>query len=340
MTLAPLPQTWPTDLPRHWRPSQRHRVHYDRPADCGQAPREARFQNEGRAKVSTISGFSNDFRSMDPAGRPHLCHWQDVLRPNPKRQVVWTVNSHYLAALDLNLGGVIVDLRAYGGRIDGDMGPDGAILENGNYPFLIASEHRGGFWNTGQAAMLEVNGQTVNLWDNNRVKARVERNGTGWIVEADPVVAEWDGGEARVVSRWQYDASGTIRLERTIASCTQSDAELAISEWFGGCFGTTEYPVDLRGIVLKATDPQGKELTNLPFTYTSGERSVDGAACVSADVPQAGVVVSLRAADPTPGLRDSVSDGTVFSPYYPLKLTQAAKLNEPVTTLLSLRGLR
>jgi hypothetical protein len=294
--------------------------------------------DDGKAVVSTMSGFGREFRQSVKPGEAKVCHWRDVLRPTPKRQMVWLCNSHYRAALDFNIGGTLVDLRPYDGRLDGDMGPETACLSNGSHPFVISAEHRGGFWNSGQNAFLTINGKSLPLWDNNRVTADVQRLADGgWRIEAAPVTVESEGIHAKVISRWYADDSGSIRLEREVVENSDPDAEVAITEWFGGCFGTTEYPEDLRGIQLSALDANGKEMGRLPYTYSSTEVIMPEAATVMAMIPQAGVSITLRAT--SPAIEGKLSDGYLFSPQFGIRITQEAKLQQPVVTWLTLAPL-
>lgn len=297
----------------------------------------AELAASGRAVVSTMDGFANEFRRTVKAGEPKICHWRDILRPNPKRQMVWLGNSHYRAAIDLNIGGTICDLRAYDGRLDGDMGPESPSLSNGSYPFLISSEHRGGFWNSGQNAILTINGVCAPLWNNNRLAATVTRDGKGWRIEAAPAVVEAAGVTAKVVSRWHADDSGSILLEREVIGLSDPTAELAITEWFGGCFGTTEYPEDLRGVRLHAEDADGGEIAALDFNYSSAESVVASPTVVCAKVPQAGVEVRLHTE--TPAHEGKLSDGWLFSPYYNLRISQKVHPHQPSRTWLTLAPL-
>jgi hypothetical protein len=299
----------------------------------------AALASEGRAVVSTMEDFAAEFRNSVKPGEARVCHWRDILRPNPKRQVVWLGNSHYRAAIDLNIGGTICDLRAYDGRIDGDMGPETTNLSNGSYPFLISSEHRGGFWNSGQNAFLHINGREFPLWDSNRLRATVTRNaeGNGWSIEASPAVVEAAGITAKVVSRWHADDSGAILLERELVEISDPSAELAITEWFGGCFGTTEYPEDLRGIRLHAEDVNGKAIASLNFSYSTAETVVMAPATVCASIPQAGVEVRLHADGPA--LEGKLSDGCLFSPYFGLRISQKIHPQQPTRTWLKLAPL-
>jgi hypothetical protein len=298
------------------------------------------LETEGRGTLSTMSGFSEDFRASVPVGAPHICHWKDVLRENEKRQVVWVCNSHYRLTLDLNIGGTIVDLRPYAGGLDGDQGPDCANLQNGNHPFLISAEHRGGFWNSGQAAFLEVDGQEYPLWNNNRVRARVERVGAGWVVEADPVVVDFGHEEqAELVSRWHFDGSSGIRMERELIGTSCPNANYALCEWFGGCFGSTEYPENLRGVELMAYADSGQLLESLAFDYASAERKLAGACRVEAEVPQANTIVSLEVDRPDNVDSGSLHDGWLFSPYYGIRLKQKIAMKQRVSTILNIRKL-
>lgn len=320
--------------PGHWalgRPED-GRALYEATLD-----RLAAEQAAGRMAVRTMDDYGRVFREEVRPGDATICHWADVLRPTPKRQMVWVVNSHYRAAIDLNLGGAIVDLRAYDGRREGDMGPETKLLWNGNHPYLASAEHRGGFWNNGHLAELRVGTAKVGLHDR-RVRARVTRRAEdgGWEIESEPATYDVGGVSATVVSAWRVDRSGRVRIERRLVALSDAAAEAEITESFGGCFGTTEYPEDLRGVRLIANGAEGAVAGELAFDYR-GREVVAEARTVAAEVPQAGVRIALEA-DGAAG-RGGLWEGVLFKPYYRISLSTRIHLNTPSITWLTLAPL-
>lgn len=297
-------------------------------------------QEEGRGQVLTMAGFAADFRQRVAPGAATICHWQEVLRPNPKRQMVWLVNSHYRLALDLNLGGAIVDLRAYDGRRDGDLGPETTSLWNGNYPYLISAQHRGGFWNSGQFAELSCGPHRASLAER-RVRATVTRRGEGgWEVETEPMALELGPVRVTLVSRWRGDASGCFEIERCLQEVSDPAAEIAVTERLGASYGTTEYPEDLRGVELWLESAAGPAVRQA-FDYLGREEESARAHAVGADIGPAGVRLSLQpgAGAATAACAGGFSVGVLFSPFYRLWLTQPLTLTSPARSCLTVTPL-
>ncbi|MCD8482388.1 MAG: hypothetical protein LR015_06785 [Verrucomicrobia bacterium] len=104
----------------------------------------------------TMAGFAQAFPGLQRTNI--ICHWRDELMQG-KREILWSVNSHYRATFDLNIGGAIVDLRPFAGRLEHILGPESKTPWNGNQPYVISAEHRGGFGNTGLSGELILRGQ-------------------------------------------------------------------------------------------------------------------------------------------------------------------------------------
>jgi hypothetical protein len=302
-------------------------------------------QTAGRVRVDTMSGFGATFRAQVAPGDAQICQWRDELR-QAKRETIWVVNSHYRAALDFNVGGAITDLRAYDGRVDGNMGPECPRLANGNYPYLAAAELRGGAYQNGHHAELACGDARVSLLNRRghatvrNVAPRDAAAAGAWEIDGGEVT--WELGGQRVVlrTRWRVDASGDIRVERTLEPAADPSLDWRLTEVFVGSWGTWDLPEDLRGITLGAWDAAGGELARIVSAYASQSATVAGAARVSVAVPPIGVTLSLVAdpAGPVP-TAGHLAEGTLFAPVYRLSLTHRLTPGIPVITWLKLAPL-
>lgn len=290
--------------------------------------REARGTNRNL----TMNAFGKAFRERVRPGAATLCHWKDEIKQS-KREVVWVVNSHHRAAFDLNRGGALVDFRPYGARLDGNLGPECPALWNGNHPFLISTEHCGGHWNTSHHASITNGIQTVSTADR-RTRATVRQTGENrWVFHTEPLRFSLGAHTLVLQSTWEVSAGADIRIRRTILEYGGESTDLRLTETFLGRPGTHEYPGDLRDIVL-----WGAPVTRLPFAYSSGERIIEAAVAVGADVPSLGVCVSLAAFTPT--IQGALGDGWLFKPCFRLELTYAPAIGKDTVTCLTTRPLK
>ena len=126
------------------------------------------------------------------------------------------------------------------------------------------------------------------------------------------------------------EGSGSIKIERTILEMSDPEAEAELNEYMVACYGTTEYPEDMTGIILKCEG--GGEKTIL-YEYKCREESLDGAQAVSAVVPAIGTRVSLTQ---TGGAQGYVRDGYAFSPMFTLGYKKKVSDKEVFATWLNL----
>ncbi len=289
-------------------------------------------EERGANSNTTMVEFGAAFRARVKPGDATVCHWKDEIK-QAKREVVWVVNSHHRAAFDMNRGGAVVDFRPYAGRLDGNLGPECPALWNGNYPFLISTEHCGGHWNTAQFASVSDGSHTFSTTDR-RTRATVEKTENGaWIFRTEPLRFNLGAHSLVLQSAWEVSAQTGISIRRTVLEYSGDPTALRLTETFFGRPGTHEYPGDLRGITLWA-DPN----TRLPFGYSSKEEAVDSPRAVGADVGSLGVSVSMEAV--TPALRGVLGDGWLFKPCFRLDLTHAPEPGKDVVTCLTTHPLK
>lgn len=293
----------------------------------------AEERNAERCRVSTMSEFATEFRQTISTGDPTICHWTDVLTDS-KREIVWAVNSHYRIALDMNAGGAGVDLRVYGGRLDRNLGPEADGRWNGNYPFVVSAELRGGHAQNHLAFELRHGGQRVNAIER-RGSAEIDCLvvGQSWRVRFGPVTYAVGDLLVTVVSAWHITADKTLRVDREITELSDPLAEVGLYEVFKGTLGTTEYPEPVPDATLQLGEPGSSGSRSLPFRL-SGSPALEGEAGeVRVALPAAGIEIRLHGGpDPRHG---SVEDGTLFSPNYTLKLGRKVGIRQGLTSWLT-----
>jgi hypothetical protein len=273
-------------------------------------------QEQGEVQFATMSEFADVYKAQAGAGVPEVNLWRDILC-GTKRETFWYVDSYFRVAIDLNIGGVICDFRPYVGELSGDLGPETEILWNGNYPYVIAREHRG---HSGHRLVVKYGNATASI-ENCRAKGRVEKSADGkHQLVVEPICIEVGGLEVTLGSVFTFTGEGRILVERRILELSDPTAEVSITEVFDGCYGTTVYPEDMRGIELGVSSASGanEQTDTLPFTYRSKELRVDAPKSVTASIPQIRTQVSLQPA--TTADWGSVKEGVLFKPYFKLSL--------------------
>ncbi len=279
----------------------------------------------GEAVSETMLDTARNFRETKRIGSAEQCHWIDALR-SKGREVWWQATPDYRAAIDLNAGASIVDLRPWCGRNDLNMGPEEPALWNGNYPFVISSEHRGGQKRCSQRCVLEVGDQQAEL-----VGARYK------VEVADRESFSTDRREARVGdatvkirSRFDFSKEGCIEVERILED-SDTSLPVRVTESFRGCVGQTEYPEDLRGIVLRVAGADS-DATELEFNYDSRTLERKGSGSAQASIPSLRASISLGVEDSDVSLE--AREGVMFDPFFELRASRELKPGESLKTCL------
>jgi hypothetical protein len=274
--------------------------------------------------------FARLFRERMAIGRPDRCHWVDALRRRG-REIWWEMTADYRVAVDLNAGASIVDLRPWTGRCDTNLGPDGAAIWNGNYPFLVSSELRGGQSVCGQFCQVEMGGHRASMIDR---RFQVETvTDDGFTTDAREIVLGRE--KVRMRSRYRFPGVDRIEVERILESST-STGPVLVSEVFSGCVGRTEYPEDLRGIRLSLLG-QSAEETGFDFNYKGRRMVRPGAGRAGAEIPSLSTKVGLEVSGAEASI--AVVEGTVFDPFFRLEAQCRIRAGESLKTCLSLTGI-
>ena len=104
----------------------------------------------------------------------------------------------------------------------------------------------------------------------------LSQEGKDRILTLDPVDIEFNDLTVKLQTKIHFlEGSSSIRVERNILSMTDPDAEVIIKEYITACYGTTEYPEDMTGILLSVTD--GEKTEKIEYEYKCREAFVDGA---------------------------------------------------------------
>lgn len=302
----------------------------------------AKLKNEGSLIDMTMSEFADYYREKKHYTEPECALWRDILYGSDK-QVFWYCDPYMRACVNMDQGGAIVDLRPYAAKLKWEVGIGTKHVQDASYPFLIQEKYRAGYFThyagegTVRSAKVCYNGEEVDLCLC-RTKAHFseEKDPAGKvtrILTLDPVEIEFDGLTVTLETKEYFEeGSGSIRIERSILNMSDPEAKVEIHEYMVACYGTTEYPEDMTGILL--TCEKGNESESISYTYKCREASVSGAEEVSAVIPAIETKVSLKA-DAKDAL-GYIREGYAFSPMFTLGYKKTMTEKEVFATWLNL----
>lgn len=121
-----------------------------------------------------------------------------------------------------------------------------------------------------------------------------------------------------------------IRIERKILEMSVPGAEVEIQEYMVACYGTTEYPEDMSGIILRCEGNDPKEII---YAYQCREESLKDAEAVSAVIPAINTKVLMKASE---GGEGYIREGYAFSPMFTLGYRKKLADKEVFATWLKL----
>lgn len=268
-------------------------------------------EEAGANRNLTMKDFGAAFREIVHPGDATICHWRDEIQQS-KREIIWSVNAHHRCAFDMARGGALVDFRPYDGRLDNNLGPETELLWNGCAPFLISTEHCGGYRNTSLHAILSDGSKTIQLSDcRTQVTVRQEP-GEEWSIRSRPMKYELGSDRLVIETEWRIGRTSRITIRRKLLEYTGDPSSLVLSEVFAARVGTTEYPEDQRGALLRASS------VLLPVTYSGNSVVQEIAEWVETDIPRVGACVRLTAQ--TDALLGKLTDATIFMPSFRIQL--------------------
>ncbi len=295
-----------------------------------------KLKDEGKLVDMTMSEFADYYREKKTYTEPECALWRDILYGSDK-QLFWYCDPYMRVCVNMDQGGAIVDLRPYAAKLEWPVGIGTKHVQDASYPFLIQEKYRAGYFThyagegTIRSAKLSYKGEEVDL-ALCRTKAHFSQEGKTRILILDPVTVEFRGLSVTLQTKEYFEeGSSSVKIERNILEMSDPTAEVLLNEYMVACYGTTEYPEDMTGILLKCEGTEEKEIS---YEYRCREASLAGAAAVSATIPAIETKVSLTASDDA--AEGYIREGYAFSPMFTLGYRKNIADKEVFATWLNL----
>lgn len=301
----------------------------------------AELKGKGKVTDMSLSEFAEWFTENRPIGTPEVYLAREILYGSGKHYV-WYIDPKVRVLIDTTQGGSIGDLRPYAAQLDGATGPDTPRLLDGAYPFLIQSQRRAGLANhsfDGTRTTLQVacNGETKDLGIYRTKCASIETDEEGTHVRLTPVKLSFKNGvTAYIETIYHFPGEGKVIIERKVKDASDLDAELTLTEYFKGCYGTTEYAQEMSGIKLSV---HGSTEEEIEYAYKCRTVETKDALRVLAQIPQISTEVSLEVID-GPAETGKVIEGFLFNPFFTLTLSKTIKSERSIKTCLTVAKLQ
>lgn len=293
------------------------------------------LREQGQATDMQMSEFAAWYRQNVPIGKPQVALAKEMLYGTGKHYF-WYLDSFTRILVDATQGGSIGDLRPYIAQIESHAGASTKALWYGSYPYLIQSQHRTGnsyHYADGSRTTLLVtrNGETLDL-ANVRVKAaEVTRSENETALRLTPAHLTFsDGTKVSIETTYRFLGGGKILVERRLLE----GGEVRVQEYVKACWGVTEYPEDLREVVLTVSGQRSGEMR---YQYRSRELRSEAATAVAARIPNIQTKISLESDEPRES--GAALEGYLFSPYFTLTLDGALRAGKVLRTWLNIEKL-
>jgi hypothetical protein len=299
------------------------------------------LKTTGQAVDMTMQEFSGWFREHKTYTEPACALWKDILYGSAK-QIFWYLDPHMRTCVDMNQGGALVDLRPYTAKLVRPVGIGTQNIWDCSYPFLIQAFYRAGYF-THYAGEGSIKSCKVSYDEEEvdlclcRTRARFSQNGTERILTLDPVEIEFRELTVTLVSILVFaEDTGEIKITRRITGLSKPGVAVRVDEYITACHGTTEYPEDLSGVVLRCTGSKG--VKDIVYEYKCRTESMPDVEMVEAIIPQVNTRLTVFPAHDiqpgTHGIEGYFREGYAFSPMYTLGLAKSLKQNEELVTCL------
>lgn len=295
------------------------------------------LKKQGKLIDMTMSEFADYYRQKKGYEEPECALWRDILYGSDK-QLFWYTDPYMRVGVNMDQGGAIFDLRPYAAKLKWEVGIGTDHVQDASYPFLIQEKYRAGYFThyagegTIKSAKIKFRDEEVDLCLC-RTKAHFSQEGRTRILTLDPVDIEFKELSVRLQTKLYFEeGSSAVKIERLILEMSDPEAQLELNEYMTACYGTTEYPEDMTGIVLRC-EGKGSEDKQINYEYKCREKALFGARCVSAVIPQICTRVSLIPAEQAEGY---VREGYAFSPMFTLGYRKRMKEKEVFATWLKL----
>jgi hypothetical protein len=298
----------------------------------------AELRSQGKLTDMYMSEFGEWYKKNIPIGKPEVYLAKELLYGSGKHYF-WYIDPYIRVLIDTNLGGSIGDLRPYAAQLERSTGADSPYLMYGSHPYIIHSQYRSGIshhYADGARATLMVSyGQeTIDIGTCRTKCASVSRDDEGTHVTLTPAEINFKSGlSLSIVTTYHFLKNGKIIIDREIADISDANAEIEITEYFKGCYGVTEYPEDMRGIILSAN---GDTEESIVYEYRNRKIKVANAKSVSAIIPQIQTEVVMEPGN-EPCISGRAIEGYLFNPYFTLELKYKTKKGKKVGTCLQIR---
>jgi hypothetical protein len=293
------------------------------------------LKKKGQVEDLTMSEFADWYRANKTYTEPTCALWKDILYGSQK-QIFWYIDPYLRTCVDMNQGGALVDLRPYAAKLVRPVGIGTSHIWDCSYPFLIQAFYRAGYFThyAGEGSIksckVSYEGEEVDLCLC-RTKAKYSQTGKDRILTLDPVEIEFRDLTIKLVSTFTFrEDSGEVTIGRKVIETSKPSAEVHLNEYITACYGTTEYPEDLGGMILKCYGRN--EVKELTYQYKCREVSMKDVIEVEAIIPQ--VDTRLTVSPVSEGAGGYFREGYAFSPMYTLGLTKNLTEGEELITCL------
>lgn len=278
----------------------------------------AKLKAEGELEEMTMTEFADFYRANKTYKQPECALWRDILYGSEK-ELFWYADPYMRTCIDMNQGGALVDLRPYAAKIDWPVGIGTKHVQDASYPFLIQEKYRAGYFThyagegTIKSCKIIYKGEEVDMCLC-RTKAQFSEEGNTRILTLYPVEIAFAELTAKIQTIFRFEeGSSEIQIERHILHLSRPDQKIEIQEYFTGCYGTTEYPEDMSGILLSC---ESEEVSRtICYEYRCREDELAHADRAQAVIPQIHTKVSVGARE---DITAYMREGYAFSPMYTL----------------------
>ena len=301
-----------------------------------------KLKDEGELEDQTMAEFADFYRANKRYTEPECALWKDILYGSDK-QLFWYFDPFMRVCLNMAQGGAIVDLRPYAAKLEWPMGIGTEHVQDCSYPFLIQEKYRAGYFThyagegTIRSAKLSYKGEEVDLClckTKAHFSEEKKEEKTVRMLTLDPVTIEFYDLSVKLQSKFYFEeGSSEIKIERKILEMSNPDAKVSINEYMVACYGTTEYPEDMKCVKLAAIRDSEEKTIN--YEYKCREEEMDKADEVNAVVGAIKTKVRIKAKGGE-ALKGYIKEGYAFSPMFTLGYTAELKDKEVFTSWLRL----
>lgn len=296
----------------------------------------AELRDKGQLEDMTMSEFADFYRSSHTYTQPECALWKDILYGSNK-QLFWYVDPYMRTCVDMNQGGALIDLRPYAAKLEWPVGIGTKHVQDASYPYLIQSMYRAGFFThyagegTIKSCKISYSGEEVDLCLC-RTSAKFSEEGNTRVLTLKPVEIEFSNLKIKLETVFRFEeGSSEISITRKIIEMSDPSKRVEFNEYMTASYGTTEYPEDMSGILLRAA---GVEEQKIIYAYQDREIAIDDGTLAEAIVPAVETKVSVTTREK--GVQSYAREGYPFSPMFTLGLRGSLGNGEEVTSWLSL----